>query len=70
LYKPKGKPGCDHTQDQNDGIGFDAKKAATQKTLGILGMKERTLVMGGSYTINCKPGKGTKVEVSVPVSQL
>jgi PAS domain S-box-containing protein len=54
---------------EDDGIGFDAKKAATQKTLGILGMKERTLVMGGSYTIKSKPGKGTMVEVSVPVNQ-
>ena len=55
---------------EDDGVGFDVKKSTMQRTLGILGMKERTLMMGGSYIINSKPGKGTIVEVSIPVNDL
>ena len=51
---------------KDDGKGFDREKAANKKTLGILGMEERSFMMGGSYQINSKPGKGTLVVVSVP----
>jgi PAS domain S-box-containing protein len=50
----------------DDGKGFE--KETSDKTLGILGMKERTAMMGGTYEINSQPGKGTLVVVSVPVS--
>ena len=51
---------------KDDGSGFDKWKAANKKTLGILGMKERSFMMGGSYKVESKPGKGTLVTVSVP----
>lgn len=51
---------------KDDGKGFDKEKAANKKTLGILGMEERSFMMGGSYQINSKPGEGTLVIVSVP----
>jgi signal transduction histidine kinase len=54
---------------KDDGKGFDREKAANKKTLGILGMEERSFMMGGSYQINSKPGKGTLVVVSVPYSE-
>jgi PAS domain S-box-containing protein len=53
----------------DDGKGFDAGKA-TNKTLGLLGMKERTQMMGGVYHISGIPGKGTMVEVVVPFSPM
>ncbi|HEX7847500.1 MAG TPA: PAS domain S-box protein [Chitinophagaceae bacterium] len=53
---------------QDDGQGFDKEKAANKRTLGILGMKERTEMMGGSYEISSEPGKGTRVVVSIPLS--
>jgi two-component system sensor histidine kinase UhpB len=52
---------------QDDGIGFDQEKIAVKKTLGIVGMRERTAMMGGSYEISSTPGKGTTVIVHVPL---
>jgi PAS domain S-box-containing protein len=50
----------------DNGKGFDTSRT-TRKTLGLLGMKERTEMMGGEYQIKSKPGEGTVVEVKVPV---
>jgi signal transduction histidine kinase len=52
---------------QDDGIGFDKDKIAVKKTLGILGMRERTAMMGGTYDIASAPGQGTRVLVTVPL---
>ena len=50
----------------DNGKGFDMSKTGQKKTLGLLGMKERTQMMGGRYEIISQPGKGTTVLVSVP----
>jgi PAS domain S-box-containing protein len=52
---------------RDNGKGFDPGKTGQKKTLGLLGMKERTLMMGGVYEIKSKPGKGTTVSVVVPL---
>ncbi|PWT98336.1 MAG: hypothetical protein C5B52_12355 [Bacteroidetes bacterium] len=51
---------------KDDGKGFDLAHAADKKTLGLLGMKERSSMMEGSYQIMSEPGSGTVVTVSVP----
>ncbi len=51
----------------DNGRGFDVNNTSHKKTLGLLGMKERTLLMGGLYEIKSKPGEGTTVVVSVPL---
>jgi PAS domain S-box-containing protein len=51
----------------DDGKGFDSKDIKNKKTLGLLGMKERTMMMGGKYEVVSNPGKGTTVVVSVPL---
>lgn len=51
----------------DNGKGFDMSLADQKRTLGILGMKERSLTLGGEYTISSKPGKGTRVQVSIPI---
>jgi signal transduction histidine kinase len=53
----------------DDGRGFDPKKAGEKKTLGLLGMKERTAMIGGTYEIQSQPGKGTVTSVLVPLPQ-
>jgi PAS domain S-box-containing protein len=50
----------------DDGKGFDTRVNG-RKTLGLLGMKERVLMMEGKLNINSIPGKGTTVTVEVPV---
>ncbi|MFL5747237.1 MAG: histidine kinase [Niastella sp.] len=48
----------------DDGVGFDMQTLAIKKTLGLLGMKERALMMGGRFNINSKPGEGTTIIVT------
>ncbi len=50
----------------DNGRGFDEKKVADHKSLGLLGMRERAAFVGGQVTIDTHPGKGTKVRVTCP----
>lgn len=49
----------------DDGKGFDT--TAQRKTLGLLGMKERAIMIGGDLNIRSTPGRGTTVVITVPV---
>ncbi len=68
------KVGLEHKDDNfiltiaDDGKGFDKEKIADKRTLGILGMKERTSMIGGTYEITSTPGNGTVVEVAIPMN--
>jgi PAS domain S-box-containing protein len=50
----------------DDGVGFSNDALDNTKTFGILGMKERAVVFGGSCIIKSQPGKGTVVSVILP----
>ena len=51
----------------DNGKGFDKLKIADKRTLGLLGMRERTAMIGGTYDIISTPGKGTTVVVTIPL---
>jgi signal transduction histidine kinase len=51
----------------DNGNGFEENPEAAKKTLGLLGMKERTMMMGGIYGIEGVKGEGTTVTVIVPL---
>lgn len=51
----------------DDGVGFNVTNIGQKRTLGLLGMKERTALMGGTYEVVSNEGRGTSVEVSVPI---
>lgn len=51
--------------DNGKGFDFDINKNAAG--YGILGMKERAVVFDGTVVLESRPGKGTKLTVSVPV---
>jgi PAS domain S-box-containing protein len=53
---------------EDNGRGFDVRKTGDKKTLGLLGMRERTLMMGGEFRIESDPGKGTTLFVTVPLT--
>jgi len=53
-------------RDNGKGIGEERLSAGT--SLGILGMRERVLLLGGTFTISGTPGKGTTVRVVIPDS--
>jgi PAS domain S-box-containing protein len=54
-------------QITDNGVGFEVDNIGEKKTLGLLGMKERTLMMGGTYQITSDPGMGTTVLITVPI---
>ena len=49
--------------DNGDGI----KNINQQRTLGLLGMKERTIMINGIFKIDSYPGNGTTISISVPL---
>ena len=53
---------------RDDGRGIDPQKLnGKEKTLGLLGMKERALMMGGVLTIDSEAGEGMTVYVKIPM---
>jgi signal transduction histidine kinase len=53
---------------KDDGDGFIPDEIDTKMHHGVLGMRERSLAMGGSFLLDTEPGKGTNIEVVVPLS--
>jgi PAS domain S-box-containing protein len=51
---------------EDNGKGFQQERQGERKTLGLLGMKERALMMGGEFSIESASGAGTSVQVSIP----
>ncbi len=57
----------------DDGIGFDVKavdKAYDQRgSLGMVNLRERTELVNGLLNIDSAPGKGTRVQVYIPLTE-
>jgi PAS domain S-box-containing protein len=51
----------------DDGVGFDPASAREGKGLGLVGMKERAALIGGSADVRSVAGTGTTISVRVPV---
>ncbi len=51
---------------EDDGRGFDPEPAARRGRLGLVGMRERAEMLGGSLAIESEPSKGTMIRVEVP----
>ncbi len=58
---------------EDDGRGFSPESlpppAARERGLGLLGMRERVELFGGTIEIDSAPGSGTRIAISVPVPQ-
>lgn len=52
---------------EDNGKGFIMENIESKKTLGLLGMKERITLLGGSYQINSLPGEGTIIIINLPL---
>ena len=56
-------------QIRDNGRGFDAESEQAQTTgLGLVGMKERAALVGGRARITAPRGKGTTVDVTLPLT--
>lgn len=53
----------------DNGKGFVIDAITNKKTLGIMGMRERATLLGGSYEITSMPQKGTQVIIIVPLKK-
>lgn len=55
---------------EDNGVGFDPEAnmaIGSNKGLGLIGMRERAALVGGSLEIESSPGKGTTIFVKIPV---
>ena len=55
---------------RDDGAGFDSSavlKKPSERGLGLIAIRERLHAVGGSYNLVAAPGKGTELQVSVPL---
>jgi len=50
---------------QDNGRGMDEAQLTAGRSLGIVGMRERALLVGAELTIRSTPGDGTTVMVDV-----
>jgi signal transduction histidine kinase len=60
-----------HVIVEDDGRGFEVDDVlaaqAVDRRLGLHGMRERALLLGGAFTVESAPGRGTTVFVEVPL---
>lgn len=54
---------------KDNGIGFDAEGAREGKSLGIVGMRERALLLDGELIIKRGPVGGTTLTLRIPLSR-
>lgn len=53
---------------RDDGAGFSLQNPRKPNAYGLLGLRERASLLGGKASITSAPGKGTHVEVRLPVT--
>jgi len=62
-----------HMEIKDDGKSFQVERtlnAKGNKRLGLLGMRERVEMVGGTFCVESAPGHGTSVRVEIPFSKV
>jgi len=55
---------------EDDGVGFDSSELNKhQDTLGLLSMRERASMLGGSFSMQASKGKGTHIRIKIPLHE-
>jgi signal transduction histidine kinase len=60
---------CITLRISDNGIGIKLEEVESKKSLGIMGMKERAISMGGTFDIYGESGNGTVTKIVVPISR-
>lgn len=55
-------------QIEDDGRGFEMTSPAKGVGLGLLGIRERAAIAGGSLAIDSAPGQGTRIALRIPIA--
>jgi len=50
----------------DNGVGFDSARLSQRSCLGLGGMKERAMLVGGKVKISSSTGKGTRIDARLP----
>jgi len=67
LVRLRGGPDGPSLRIADDGAGFDVQAAVSAgRGLGLISMRERAEMLGGSLSIDSSPGAGAIVEVGLP----
>jgi signal transduction histidine kinase len=56
---------------EDDGKGFDPESASRRegrRPWGLMGIRERAEILGGTATVESEPGQGTRVAVRIPIA--
>lgn len=53
---------------RDNGKGFDPAAPRERKSYGLLGLRERAVLLGGKVAIRSAVGQGTSVEVTIPLT--
>ena len=54
----------------DDGKGFDGQIVGSDKlSLGLLGMRERASMLGGTFHLRTRPGEGTRIRIEIPLQE-
>lgn len=53
----------------DSGMGFDIESPSTKKGLGLISMRERLRLVGGSISIDSRPSLGTQIDARVPLGR-
>ncbi|MBC8094227.1 MAG: hypothetical protein H7Y43_00295 [Akkermansiaceae bacterium] len=54
---------------EDNGRGFDPDRASTERN-GLTNMAQRMSEVGGNFRVSSQPGKGCRVELSMPLKQM
>ena len=53
----------------DNGTGFNPATVSSTRRFGLMGIRERVLVYGGTTTIDSEPGRGTTLSVIIPLDR-
>jgi PAS domain S-box-containing protein len=56
-----------NVQIADQGAGFDLEQAMAEESSGLVGMRERAVLLGGELTIESTPGAGTRLMAELPL---
>ena len=54
---------------EDNGIGIGKEQILDSRSLGLVGMRERVIIYGGSFEIKGSPGEGTIATVIIPIER-
>jgi signal transduction histidine kinase len=55
---------------EDDGIGFDSQIIGKdRRSLGLVGMRERASLLGGTFQLRSNPGNGTRIRIEIPFDE-